>query len=571
MNNNSVSAAVRVTLLLAALPLASARAAEPAPAAAAPPAPPAPPAVPAPAAAGSAQEDLRNTVVNILEALVQKGVLTRDQVQQIVTNAQAKTAAAAAARAQAEATTTEAEKDAVRVTYVPQVVKDQIATQAASEVRKEVTAQVIQQARTERWGVPGALPEWLRNVRFYGDVRFRLEDALYAKDNVQNFYLNFQAINSAGGIGKAGAVAILNVTQDRPRLVSRLRFGGLIDLGSNLKADFRLASGNPSNAISTNQTLGAYGSRWQLGVDKAALLWLPHSRSWRQDLDLRLGRFDNPFATNGELIFDQDLMFEGASASFEWNRVRGWDERTSRWLFATVGAFPLQEVELSSKDKWLIGGQLGTEIPFSFDSKLRIAGGLYNFRNVVGQLNTPDSKLLDYTAPASLQKGNTLFDIRNDTDSSTNLFALAGKYRLLTGLVQADVLIAGENHVILSGEWVKNVGWDRADVLARTGLNLVPRTTGYEVGVAVGRPRVAGHGQWRAAFAYRHVERDAVLDAFTDSDFHLGGTDAAGYIATFDFGLARSAFTRLRYLSANQIDGPPLGIDVVQLDLVGQF
>ena len=67
---------------------------------------------------------------------------------------------------------------------------------------------------------------------------------------------------------------------------------------------------------------GANGSRWQLGVDKAALLWLPHSRSWRQDLDLRLGRFDNPFATNGELVFDQDLMFEGASASFEWNRVR---------------------------------------------------------------------------------------------------------------------------------------------------------------------------------------------------------------------------------------------------------
>jgi hypothetical protein len=567
MINKTVSAAVRVTLLLAALPLATARAAEPAPAAVAPPVA----TTSAPAAAGAAEEDLRNTVVNILEALVQKGVLTRDQVQQIVTNAQAKTAAAAAARAQTEATTAEAEKDAVRVTYVPQVVKDQIATQAASEVRKEVAAQVIAQARSERWGVPGALPDWLRNVRFYGDVRFRVEDALYAKDNLQNFYLNFQAINSAGGIGKAGAAAILNVTQDRPRMVSRLRFGGLVNLGGDLKADFRLASGNPSNAISTNQTLGGYGARWQLGVDKAALLWQPHSRSWRQDLDLRLGRFDNPFATNGELVFDQDLMFEGASASFEWNRVRGWDERTSRWLFATVGAFPLQEVELSSKDKWLIGGQVGTEIPFSFDSKLRIAGGLYNFRNVAGQLNTPDNKLLDYTAPAALQKGNTLFDIRNDTDPSTNLFALAGKYRLLTGLVQADVLIAGENHVILSGEWVKNVGWDRADVLARTGLNLVPRTTGYEVGVAVGRPRVAGYGQWRAGFAYKHLERDAVLDSFTDSDFHLGGTDAAGYIATFDFGLTRSAFTRLRYLSANQIDGPPLGIDVLQIDLVGQF
>lgn len=554
--------AVRLALLLAALPLAAAQAAEPADASV---------AVVATPAAGSSEEDLRNTVINILDALVQKGVLTREQAQQIVSNAQAKTAAAAATRAQTDAATAEADKDAVRVTYVPQVIKDQIATQAATEVRKEVAAQVVQQARTERWGVPGALPDWLRNVRFYGDVRFRAEDTLYAKDNVQSFYLNWQAINAAGGIGKAGAAALLNVSQDRPRLVGRLRFGGLVDLGGDLKADFRLASGNPSNAISTNQTLGASGSRWQLGVDKAALLWLPHARSWREDMDVRLGRFENPFATTGELIFDQDLMFEGASTSFEWNRVRGWDERTSRWLFITAGAFPLQEVELSSKDKWLIGGQIGTEVPFSYDSKLRIAGGLYNFRNVAGQLNTPDSKLLDYTAPAALQKGNTLYDIRNDTDSSTNLFALAGNYKLLTGLVQADVLIAGENHVILSGEYVKNIGWKRADVLARTGVDLLPRTTGYEAGLAVGRLKVAGYGQWRAGFAYRHLERDAVLDAFTDSDFHQGGTDTVGYIATFDFGLTRSAYTRLRYYSANAIDGPPLGIDVLQLDLIGQF
>jgi hypothetical protein len=61
------------------------------------------------------------------------------------------------------------------------------------------------------------------------------------------------------------------------------------------------------------------------------------------------------------------------------------------------------------------------------------------------------------------------------------------------------------------------------------------------------------------------------MDAFTDSDFHLGGTDASGYIFTLEYGLAPSTFARLRYLSANAIDGPPLGIDVTQLDVVGRF
>jgi hypothetical protein len=327
--------AIRILALLAGLATTGA-----AFAADAPPAAPATASVPA-AASGSSEEELRNTLVGVLEALVEKKILTREQVQAIVSDAQAKAANNAAQRVGKEAAAADVEKDAVRVTYIPDVVKDQIVTQVSTAVRKDVAAQVIDKAKSERWGVPGALPEWVKNVKFYGDVRFRAENDQYAKDNAPISYLNWQVINAAGGIGKAGAAALLNVSQDRPRLVGRLRFGAQVNLGSDLKADFRLASGNPSNAISTNQTLGAYGSRWQLGVDRAALLWQPHSRSWRQDLDMRFGRFENPFATTGEMIYDQDLAFEGVSATFDWNRVRGWDERTSRWLFATVGAFPL--------------------------------------------------------------------------------------------------------------------------------------------------------------------------------------------------------------------------------------
>jgi polyhydroxyalkanoate synthesis regulator phasin len=523
---------------------------------------------PAAASSGAASaEELRNTVINILDALVKKGVLTREQAQALVADAQAKAEASARAKAAQE----EAEKDAVRVTYVPQIVRDQIVSEVSSQVRKDVAAQVVQKAKSERWGVPGALPEWIKKVRIYGDVRARAEDAIYASDNLPGYYLNWQAVNAAGGIGKAGLNAPLNVSENRPRLVGRLRLGAVIDLGGNLRADLRIASGALNNPISTNQTVGGYGYHWTLGVDKAAIIWNPHARSWRSEFDVRAGRFDNPFATNSELIWDADLMFEGLSATYNWNRVRGWDERTSRWLFVTAGAFPLQDIELSSKDKWLYGAQIGTEIPFSWDSKLRIAGGLYDYRNVVGVRNSLDSNVNDFTAPSYLTKGNTLFDIRNDTDTSTNLFALAGKYRLLTGLVQLDLLTFGDKHVLVNGEYVKNIGWKTSDVYARTGSLVVARTAGYEFGVVVGDPKVSAWGRWRAGVSYRSLQRDAVLDAFTDSDFHLGGTDARGYIVLVDLGLGRSAFARLRYLSANEIDGAPLGIDVVQLDLVGQF
>src|SRR5262249_38388842 len=110
-----------------------------------------------------------------------------------------------------------------------------------------------------------------------------------------------------------------------------------------------------------------------------------------------------------------------------------------------------------------------------------------------------------------------------------------------------------------------------SDVLERTGFAVPPRTRGYRAEVDFGASDMARPYAWRVFMGYRYLERDAVLDAFTDSDFHLGGTDAKGYFIGTDFALAPKVTARLRYLSANEIDGPPLGIDVLQLDFTAQF
>ncbi|MFX9023817.1 putative porin, partial [Acinetobacter baumannii] len=65
---------------------------------------------------------------------------------------------------------------------------------------------------------------------------------------------------------------------------------------------------------------------------------------------------------------------------------------------------------------------------------------------------------------------------------------------------------------------------------------------------------------------------DATLDAFTDSDFHLGGTDARGYFLGGKLGVADSTSVTLRWMSANTISLPQaLNIDVLQLDLNTSF
>src|SRR5580700_12277738 len=65
-------------------------------------------------------EELRNTVVNLLQALVDKGLMTREQAQQLVKQAQDKAAADAAAEAARNAAQTKEDQNAVRVPYVPQ-------------------------------------------------------------------------------------------------------------------------------------------------------------------------------------------------------------------------------------------------------------------------------------------------------------------------------------------------------------------------------------------------------------------------------------------------------------------
>jgi len=94
---------------------------------------------------------------------------------------------------------------------------------------------------------------------------------------------------------------------------------------------------------------------------------------------------------------------------------------------------------------------------------------------------------------------------------------------------------------------------------------------GWYVNLVVGHPVIAAKGDWSASLGYKHLESDATPDGFTDSDFHLGGTNAQGFILGGKYGLARHTWIGLRWLSANEIAGAPYTNDVVQFDLGSEF
>jgi hypothetical protein len=514
--------------------------------------------------------ELRNTVINLLQTLVQRGVFTREQAEEMVKAAQDKAATeAAAAEAQERA-----EAGAVRVPYVPEMVKEEIRKQVADQLAPEVTKQVVSEAKSEGWGVPAALPNWIERISLGGDVRVRGENDVYAASNAKSAYLNFNAINAAGGIGRAGAAAFLNTSIDRHYLLVRLRLDMNAQLSSGWGVGARVSTGTLVNPDSLNQVQGQYGGRYTTDIDLAYLRWSGSASRGRQLLTFWGGKFPNPYLYS-DLVWMPDVTFEGVAADYRLGLGRS--PQTPHYWFVTLGAIPQQNVPLTnnygpaSNNKWLYAGQTGFDFKSSSGSRLRFAVAYYDFNHLAGRANALDSNLLDYTAPPYMQKGNTLFDIRNSTDLTQNLFALAADFRELDYMLAADLAVSPAYQLSLFADYVKNIGYNRAAVSTRVGADVPPRVKGYEGQLGFGSTRLDHAGAWKAFIGYRYVQRDAVVDAFTDQDYHLGGTDTRGYFVGADVNLTDRVWARLRYMPFDEIDGPPLGIDVWQVEINARF
>jgi hypothetical protein len=60
----------------------------------------------------------------------------------------------------------------------------------------------------------------------------------------------------------------------------------------------------------------------------------------------------------------------------------------------------------------------------------------------------------------------------------------------------------------------------------------------------VGYPDMQQKWAWQGYVGYRYVQRDATVDAFTDQDFHLGGTDAEGLLLGAKFAFEKNSLSR---------------------------
>lgn len=510
-------------------------------------------------------ETLRETTLNLIEALVEQGVFSREKADAMVKTAQAK--AKAAAKAKPAATS------AVRVQYVPETVKN--------EIREQLKQEVLAQARTERWAEPNAIPAWVDNVKWEGDLRlsYRL-DKLDQNNTAPLTYIIAAVGGTTRAAGFLGATAAspapsANTAENRERYRLRARLGVLAKMSDEWSAGIRLSTGNTTDRVSTNQTLGQDWNKYSLLVDRAYIKYDPVE--W---FSVTGGRIPNPwFAT--DLIWDDDLSFEGVAAT-----LKGSFANNSFKPFLTAGAFPLKEENPpASRGRMVKGIQGGAQWDFTSNTKLKLGAAWYAFSNLEGRVENDaaffagNAAYGQYEYSANLrQKGNTLFRTNAASDAAASIWGLASRFRPMNLTASLDLAHFDPVHVVLTGDYVKNTAFDRSEIFGRTGINLTDgKNYGYLYKMTVGMPSLKQRNDWQLSYAYRYLGSDAVVDAFTDSDFGLGGTNLKGYTLGLQYGLDRNAVLGLRWISAQAIDSFSLNpahrfaVDVMQADVNVRF
>lgn len=581
-----------------------------------------------PAAAQQAPAPSPSAVENLVRLLVEQGIIKKDQGDALLRQAESEAAQARAAAPAAPAAPgspapqvagelTPPAAGTIRVPYVPQSVRAQI----KSELREEVLAQ----AKSEGWAAPGdASPDWVRNIRLSGDVRFRSQWNLYARNN-SNLILDVERFNQNGPFDLTAPSVIvptLNSRRDRRNIeLLRARLNVDVDLAENIHMGLQVASGDDPSPVSTNELLGGgFGKRdvW---------LQLAYLQAGIGDIaKVTFGRMRNPFnpvtsdstaaGISTDLLFDPDLALDGIAGEADFGRFVG-ENVLGR---VRGGAFPIDfgalDYPSTSFDKrnfpqrYLFSGQIDAGYEFGSGVKVEAAAAYHAFTNMQGQLSQPCDIYsnpaiecsTDALRPMFPQKGNTVFFLRT-FDPTFNpdpanprepqFLGLKFAYRVLDLSASVHVPITDTIGVELTGDYIRNLAFRRSDI-CRAGVmgqplnNVSANSTGvcgtganagrfeggnegYGVMVQLGYPDATRRGRWTVFGGYKYLESDATLDAFTDSDFHLGGTNAKGYIIGGSYGLFDHLSVGARWLSANEIVDQPFSIDVLQIDIEGRF
>jgi hypothetical protein len=323
-------------------------------------------------------------------------------------------------------------------------------------------------------------------------------------------------------------------SEDRVRNRIRARIGAEAKPTDDLKVGLRLSTSEDGDPVSSNQTLGDGSSRKDVFFDLAYMTWSPVSA---KGLSLTGGKMENPFVSTSDLVFDGDLNPEGAAVNY----TLGGDGLD---LMLNGGYFWTEERSADKDDATMAGGQIAAKMK-SGDFHLLAGVGYYAFQNLKG-----------YTILGEKSYGNSTTGGEEDpVTGETAPLLYANEFEILDAVAEVGLNLGVP--VAVYGDYAINQDADDDD-------------TGYLVGFRLGKTKEPGSFDFN--YNYRELEANAVLGAWSDSDFIGGGTNGKGHKLALGVQLTKVLKGNVTYfMDEIGLTGPSKDYDRLQVDVSAKF
>lgn len=321
------------------------------------------------------------------------------------------------------------------------------------------------------------------------------------------------------------------------RMIQRIqaRFGLTNQLHENLKVTLRLMTGSAAN--SGNQTLGDEKSpgmvRRSFGLDQAYFEYRPLSA-----MSIYGGKMPQVFTFVGknQMMLDRDITLEGMALKYVIGLDDGWD------LFLQGGSFWIRENYDSLygqdlTDNMLNAGQMGLSWK-SKDWAITFGTGAFSY---IDLKNTLPANVPIGTTNAS-GNGNTL-DVNGNYTSNYDVSEYFLEVKRKLGSV--DLMVFYEH-------------------LQNGNISEYNKAAAYGI--------LAAYGSWSFGWTQQEVQKDAVVGAFTDSDFAGGVTSSRGAMYTLAYKVTKKVQMQYTvYKTESSIDLIPASYDRSNFDLLMTF
>jgi hypothetical protein len=328
---------------------------------------------------------------------------------------------------------------------------------------------------------------------------------------------------------------LTSVPQVRLRLAAKGETNGGFTFGT------RLTTSSAGDITNQFVSLGNSNQRLGLNIDMLYVALRP----WDGALDLTLGRHKNPYHGASELVWDDDLTFDGA-----YLKLRFGDMDNHLCLVGGYDVFGINGVNLATNPR---SGKISLFKSDETGTSGMASGGLglHLGNDAVGFML--DANYHTMTNPNNLVGRTLSFNPRTNLLTSDGK-GFVSKFDLARGSLALSLFPKAYFPITLYGDVSYNLGAG-AGTTADADKSLVDQAKsqnlGYVAGVKLGKLEEAGN--FMLGFQYKSVGTESVFSAFNEDQ--LGGSNILAYEGQLGIQLAPTTTLLLTGQLSNKLVG----------------